>query len=68
MPSASYYRAQAQLLHSLSLTTSDPKLAERYRLRAQEYLRLSMEMPEMRAGRALDRVLSGFNEQQMRKA
>ena len=68
MPSSSYYRAQAEILHSLSLTTKDPALAERYRLRAQEYLLLSSEIPEMPVRRIFDRAPSTFNNQQLRKA
>jgi hypothetical protein len=68
MPSANYYRAQAQLLHSLSLTASDPELAERYRVRAREYLLLSAEASETAMRRVLDRALDGFNDQQLRKA
>ncbi len=43
MPNASYYRAQGTLLETLAQNTTDPELARRYRLYAEEYRRRADE-------------------------
>jgi hypothetical protein len=66
MPSAEYCRRQAELLLAMVLATSDPALAERLRIRAEQYL-AEAELAEDPAV-ALDRALDDFNDDQMRRS
>jgi hypothetical protein len=67
MPTASYYRAQARILFSISLTTSDARAAERYRTQAEDYLRLSQQAAPNDLNQSFTQAVDAFNEAQLRK-
>jgi hypothetical protein len=56
MPNASYYRAQGELLETLSRNTTDPELARRYRLYAEDYRRRADEMLDKHGAPEVSRV------------
>jgi hypothetical protein len=64
MPRSEYCRRQAELLFAMAFASRDEVLAERLRMRAQQYLveaQLSDD-PSETLGRAID----AFNDDQMR--
>ena len=65
MPSARYYREQAQLLMSWALAASDPDHATQLAARAMELLQRSMTA-EGSQGLDLDQAIMEFNNEQMR--
>jgi hypothetical protein len=64
MASSDYCRRQAELLFAMVLATSDPALAERLRIRAEQFLAEA----EVSADPARDfaRLLEDFNNEQMK--
>jgi len=65
VPSARYYREQAQLLMSWALAASDPDHATQLAARAMELLQRSMTAEGAR-GLDLDQAIMEFNNEQMR--
>jgi hypothetical protein len=65
MPSARYFREQAQLLLGWALATSDPDHATQLTARAVELLSSSMEAEGAR-GVDLNQSILEFNESQLR--
>jgi hypothetical protein len=65
MPSARYYREQAQLLLTWALATTDPDFAMRLEARACELLALA-ELPQNQSFSDLAPFLDEFNNQQLR--
>ena len=66
MPSARYYREQAQVLLGWALATSDADYANRLTTRAMELLARANEAYQGGAMMDLDQVTAEFNEGQMR--
>ena len=64
MPSAHYYREQAQLLLTWALATTDPDFAMRLEARACELLALA-ELPQEQGFSDLTPFLDEFNSQQL---
>jgi hypothetical protein len=67
MPSARYYREQAQLLITWALATTDPDFAMRLEARACELLALA-ELPQNQSVGDLTPLLDEFNSGQLRKS
>ena len=65
MPSARYYREQAQLLLTWALATTDPDFQMRLEARACELLALA-ELPQDQSFSDLTPLLDEFNSQQLR--
>jgi hypothetical protein len=67
MPSARYYREQAQLLLTWALATTDPDFAMRLEARACALLALA-ELPQDQSFRDLTPFVDEFNSQQLLKS
>jgi len=65
MPSARYYREQAQVLLSWALATSDPDYATRLTARAMESLAMANQAS---GGPGLSDLIEVFNDAEMRKS
>jgi hypothetical protein len=66
MPSARYYREQAQVLLGWALTTSDAEHATLLTTRAMDLLARSKDVDDAQAGADLNQAIMDFNDQQMR--
>jgi hypothetical protein len=64
MPSAPYYRDQANLFFRMALASGDVERAAQ--VQGRFYLNLAGQLPTR--SRTLHALLDGFNDQQMRKA
>jgi len=64
MPRSDYCRRQAELLFAMAFATRDPVLAERLRLRAEQYV-IEADIPDD-TSETLERALDEFNDDQMR--
>jgi hypothetical protein len=65
MPSAEYYRNQANLFFRMSLACGDPERAAQLEAQARLFLNLAGQSPE--PPQDLNTLLDGFNDNQLRK-